>query len=56
MPSDVTEHDVWLTPHDMDHLEDGAPVYKGIGDDVLLVLRAADWDELEAVREADDAE
>lgn len=41
---DVEEHDIWLNPHDMDHLRDGAPVFKGIGEDVLLVLRSADWE------------
>lgn len=46
------EHDIWLTPHDMDHLEGGQPVYKGIGEDTLLVLRAGDWDTIQAVRDA----
>lgn len=47
MTSDVDETDVWLTPHDMDHLKAGQPVFKGVGEDQLLVLRAASWDELE---------
>lgn len=44
--SGTDEIDVWLTPHDMDHLRDGQPVFKGIGDDTGLVLRAASWDKL----------
>jgi len=37
------ETDVWLTPHDMDHLRDGQPVFKQ-GDDSALVLRTREWD------------
>ena len=34
----MSEHRIWLSEHDMDHLNDGQPVYKGIGDETLLVL------------------
>lgn len=37
------ETDVWLTPHDMDHLQDGQPVFKQ-GDKSALVLRTRGWD------------
>ena len=47
--SDVDEVDVWLTPHDIDHLNGGEPVFKGIGKNTLLVLRSASWDELEVM-------
>lgn len=50
--TDVEEHDIWLNPHGMDHLRDGAPVFKGIGEDVLLVLRSADWDTIKRVSES----
>jgi hypothetical protein len=33
----------------MDHLRDGAPVFKGVGEDVALVLRAADWETIKRV-------
>lgn len=46
---DMREYDIWLTPHDMDHLEDGAPVFKGVGEDIALVLRAADWNTIKRV-------
>ena len=42
MSTDVTEHDIWLGPHDIDHLNDGQPVFKGIGEDTRLVLRPTD--------------
>lgn len=37
--TDITEHDIWLHSHDMDHLNDGQPVFKGIGEDIRLVIR-----------------
>lgn len=49
---DVEEYDLWLTPHDMDHLEDGAPVFRGVGEHIALVLRAADWDTIERLSES----
>lgn len=55
MASDVDEENVWLTPHDVDHLNAGQPVFKGVGEDQLLVLRPASWDELAAM-EGDDAQ
>lgn len=51
--TDVEEHDIWLNPHDMNHLRNGAPVFKGIGEDVRLVLRPADWDTMEQISEND---
>jgi len=36
------ETDVWLTPHDMDHLIGGQPVYKQ-GNNTLLTLRTRGW-------------
>ena len=46
---DIDEYNLWLTPHDMDHLQDGAPVFRGVGEHIALVLRAADWDTIERV-------
>lgn len=46
---DITEHELWLTPFDMDHLRDGAPVFRGIGGTIALTLYAGDWDTIEAV-------
>lgn len=54
--SDVEELDVWLTPHDMDHLRGGQPVFKGVGDDTLIVLRSASWDELRQIEDLADVE
>lgn len=50
-PEDVEERKVWLSPHDMDHLNAGAPAFVGVGDDLFLTIQAVDWDELEAIRE-----
>lgn len=52
--ADIDEYDLWLTPHDMDHLRDGAPVFRGVGDHLALVLRAGDWDTIERVHSGDD--
>lgn len=46
---DITEYDLWLTPHDMDHLEDGAPVFRGVGEHIAIVLRAGDWDTIDNI-------
>lgn len=34
----VEEHRIELSQHDLDHLNGGQPVFKGIGEDVLIVL------------------
>jgi len=47
--NDITEHELWLTPFDMDHLRVGAPVFRGIGDHIALTLWAGDWETIEAV-------
>ncbi|AGM11241.1 hypothetical protein M197_gp77 [Haloarcula hispanica tailed virus 2] len=36
--TDVEEHRIELSQFDLDHLNAGQPVFKGIGEDVLLVL------------------
>lgn len=51
---DVEEFDLWLTPHDMDHLQDGGPVFKGVGENIALVLRAGDWETIERVSSKED--
>lgn len=51
---DITEHTLWLTPFDMDHLRDRAPVFRGVGEHIALVIQAASWDELEQIRQAED--
>ena len=38
------EIEIWLNPHDIDHLKGGQPVYKGVDDDMLIVLRTREWD------------
>lgn len=35
---DTEEHRIELSQFDLDHLNAGQPVFKGIGEDVLLVL------------------
>lgn len=47
------EEEVWLNPHDIDHLRDGQPVYKDMNG-TLLTLRAASWDELKAMGGTDE--
>ena len=37
------EIDVWLRPHDIDHLQDGQPVFKQ-GNGELIVIRTGDYD------------
>lgn len=32
------EHRIELSQFDLDHLNAGMPVFKGVGDDILLVL------------------
>lgn len=39
MTNDTQEADVRLTQHDIDHLQDGQPVFKPGRGDTLLVLR-----------------
>lgn len=36
--SDVDEHRIELSQFDLDHLNAGQPVFKGVGEDLLLVL------------------
>lgn len=48
------EWEVWLTPHDLDHLNDDAPVFKAGPDGALLTIRTASWDELKAMGDADE--
>jgi hypothetical protein len=50
MTDDTAEHNIWLSPHDMDHLNEGQPVYKRGPDDTLLTLRPASWSELEEIQ------
>lgn len=54
MTDDVEEVGIVLTPHDVDHLNGGQPVFKGIGEETLLVLQPATWDELQAMEGDDD--
>lgn len=39
---DIEEHQIELSQFDMDHLNAGMPVYKGIGEDIRLVLYSDD--------------
>lgn len=47
---DVEEHRIELSQFDLDHLNNGQPVFKGIGEDVRLVLYS------DAPLESDDAD
>jgi len=43
--SDTEEHRIVLNQHDLDHLNGGQPVFKGIKDNVLLVLEPTEVNE-----------
>jgi hypothetical protein len=37
--TDIVEHNIRLTEYDLDHLNDGQPVFKGVNENLRIVLR-----------------
>ena len=42
MSDGIEEHHIELSQFDMDHLNEGQPIFKGVGDGIRLVLYSDD--------------